>query len=72
MGYGRTLSSTSALIALAIAAPAYPSARSTGLTDVTFVHAEKIGYGPEARDAAIHGARMEIAGLDLIPVARAA
>ena len=22
-----------------------------GLTDVTFVHAEKIGYGPEARDA---------------------
>ena len=36
MGYGRTLSSTSALIALAIAAPAYPSARITGLTDVNF------------------------------------
>ena len=27
-----------------------------GLTDVTFVHAEKIGYGPEARDAAIAAA----------------
>ena len=27
-----------------------------GLTDVTFVRAEKIGYGPEARDAAIAGA----------------
>ena len=36
MGYGRTLSSTSALIDLAIAAPAYPSARITGLTDVNF------------------------------------
>lgn len=27
-----------------------------GLTDVTFVRAEKIGYGPEARDAAITAA----------------
>jgi FMN-dependent NADH-azoreductase len=27
-----------------------------GLTDVTFVRAEKIGYGPEARDAAIAAA----------------
>ena len=27
-----------------------------GLTDVTFVHAEKIGYGPEARAAAIAAA----------------
>lgn len=27
-----------------------------GITDVTFIHAEKIGYGPEARQAAIeHG-----------------
>lgn len=32
-----------------------------GLTDVTFIHAEKIGYGPEARDAAIAGAKGEIA-----------
>ncbi len=32
-----------------------------GLTDVTFIRAEKIGYGPEARDAAISGARAEIA-----------
>jgi FMN-dependent NADH-azoreductase len=32
-----------------------------GLTDVTFVRAEKIGYGPEARDAAIAGAKAEIA-----------
>ncbi|MEI7932731.1 MAG: NAD(P)H-dependent oxidoreductase [Alphaproteobacteria bacterium] len=32
-----------------------------GLTDVTFIRAEKIGYGPEARDAAIAGARAEIA-----------
>lgn len=32
-----------------------------GLTDVTFIHAEKIGYGPEARDAAIAGAKEAIA-----------
>lgn len=32
-----------------------------GLTDVTFVQAEKIGYGPEARDAAIDGARARLA-----------
>ena len=32
-----------------------------GLTDVTFIRAEKIGYGPEARDAAIAGAKAEIA-----------
>lgn len=32
-----------------------------GITDVTFVHAEKIGYGPEAREAAIAGAKAEIA-----------
>ena len=39
-----------------------------GLTDVTFVQAEKIGYGPEARDAAIDGAKArlaEIIGRDL-------
>lgn len=32
-----------------------------GLTDVTFIHAEKIGFGPEARDAAITGAKAQIA-----------
>ncbi len=32
-----------------------------GLSDVTFVHAEKIGYGPEARAAAIDGARARLA-----------
>lgn len=32
-----------------------------GITDVTFVHAEKIGYGPDARDAALLSARSHIA-----------
>lgn len=36
-----------------------------GLTEVTFVRAEKIGYGPEARDAAIAGARAELTSLAL-------
>ncbi len=39
-----------------------------GLSDVTFVHAEKIGYGPEARAAAIASATAalrETAGLEL-------
>jgi FMN-dependent NADH-azoreductase len=31
-----------------------------GITDVTFVHAEKIGYGPEARTAAIEAAKARI------------
>lgn len=31
-----------------------------GITDVAFVHAEKIGFGPEARDAAIAHARGQI------------
>jgi FMN-dependent NADH-azoreductase len=31
-----------------------------GITDVTFVHAEKIGYGPEARAAALDTARRRI------------
>jgi FMN-dependent NADH-azoreductase len=43
-----------------------------GLNDVTFVRAEKIGFGPEARDAAIAGARAEIATLELVALARAA
>lgn len=32
-----------------------------GITDVAFVHAEKVGFGPEARDAAIEHARSQIA-----------
>ena len=31
-----------------------------GITDVTFVHAEKIGYGPEARTASIEAAKAKI------------
>ena len=31
-----------------------------GITDVAFIHAEKIGFGPEARDAAIAHAQMQI------------
>jgi FMN-dependent NADH-azoreductase len=34
-----------------------------GLTDVTFVRAEKIGYGPEARDASLQQAKREIAAV---------
>jgi len=34
-----------------------------GITDVTFVYAEKIGFGPDARAAAIEGAKAEIAHL---------
>ncbi|MEQ5840115.1 FMN-dependent NADH-azoreductase [Paraburkholderia acidicola] len=32
-----------------------------GLTDVTFVHAEKIGFGPDAREAALASAKSAIA-----------
>jgi len=39
-----------------------------GLTDVTFVHAEKVAFGPEARDQAITGA---VARLDQIAQDRA-
>lgn len=34
-----------------------------GLTDVTFVHAEKLGFGPEAREAALTNAKARIATL---------
>jgi FMN-dependent NADH-azoreductase len=43
-----------------------------GLTDVTFIRAEKIGYGPDARDQAIAAARAEIARLGDAPAVRAA
>ncbi|HTU64620.1 MAG TPA: FMN-dependent NADH-azoreductase [Steroidobacteraceae bacterium] len=34
-----------------------------GITDVTFVRAEKVGYGPEAREAALTQAKRHIAAL---------
>lgn len=34
-----------------------------GLTDVTFVRAEKIGYGPEARTKSLEQAKLDIAAL---------
>ena len=34
-----------------------------GITDVTFIHAEKIGFGPEAREAAVSTAKARIAQL---------
>jgi FMN-dependent NADH-azoreductase len=34
-----------------------------GITDVTFVHAEKIGYGPDARIAALSQAKARIAAV---------
>jgi FMN-dependent NADH-azoreductase len=43
-----------------------------GISDVTFVHAERIGYGAQARAAAIDGARRRICGLTEIPLPRAA
>lgn len=43
-----------------------------GITDVTFVRAEKVGYGPEARQAAIAGAEAELAALTGAPAADAA
>ena len=43
-----------------------------GLTDVTFVHAEKIGFGPDARSAAITQARHEIAALARVELPTAA
>jgi FMN-dependent NADH-azoreductase len=43
-----------------------------GITDVTFVHAEKIGYGPEARSASIEAAKAkisEVVGSELVKAA---
>lgn len=34
-----------------------------GITDVTFIHAEKIGFGPEARESALSAAKSRIAQL---------
>jgi FMN-dependent NADH-azoreductase len=38
-----------------------------GLTDVTFVRAEKIGFGPEARTASVRQAKLDIASLTALP-----
>ena len=35
-----------------------------GITDVTFVHAEKIGFGPDARTAALAQAKTRISCAD--------
>ena len=43
-----------------------------GITDVAFVHAEKLGYGPEARAAALEAARSRIAQLVEMPLPQAA
>ena len=43
-----------------------------GITDVTFVRAEKIGHGPDARDAAVAAARARIAELAAADLPRAA
>jgi FMN-dependent NADH-azoreductase len=43
-----------------------------GITDVAFVHAEKLGYGPEARAAALEAARSRIARLVEMPLPQAA
>jgi len=43
-----------------------------GITDVTFIRAEKIGYGPEARAAAIAEAQAELARLTGTALERAA
>jgi len=43
-----------------------------GITDVTFVRAEKIGYGPEARTAAIESAKAQISEAAGLPLVKAA
>ena len=43
-----------------------------GITDVTFVRAEKIGYGPDARTAAIEGAKARLAEVVGAELAKAA
>jgi FMN-dependent NADH-azoreductase len=37
--------------------------RFMGLTDVTFIHAEKLGFGPQAREAAVTAAKTKIAAV---------
>ena len=43
-----------------------------GVTDVTFVHAEKLGFGPEARTAALAQAKARIGDVTRVELARVA
>jgi FMN-dependent NADH-azoreductase len=43
-----------------------------GLTDVTFIHAEKIGFGPDAREVALNGAKAKISVVAAQRLAKAA
>jgi FMN-dependent NADH-azoreductase len=43
-----------------------------GLTDVAFIHAEKIGFGPDAREAALRAAKEEISAIVAEALPRAA
>lgn len=43
-----------------------------GITDVTFVHVEKLGYGPEAREAALKSAKARISEIALPQIDKAA
>ena len=43
-----------------------------GLTDVTFLRAEKIAFGPDVRDQAINGVRAELAKIADRPLSQAA
>jgi FMN-dependent NADH-azoreductase len=43
-----------------------------GLTNVSFIHAEKIGFGPEAREAALSGAKGKIGRVTAPPLTQAA
>jgi FMN-dependent NADH-azoreductase len=43
-----------------------------GLTNVTFIHAEKIGFGPDAREVALNGAKAKISVVAAQRLAKAA
>jgi FMN-dependent NADH-azoreductase len=43
-----------------------------GLTDVTFIHAEKMGFGPDARGAALRSAKQKIEAVVAGALAKAA
>jgi len=43
-----------------------------GISDVTFVRAEKIGYGPDARAAALASAKAHIGNIAIVPLPDAA
>jgi FMN-dependent NADH-azoreductase len=45
---------------------------SIGLTDATFIHARKIAFGPDARAAALSGAKQKIGAVVAHALATAA